>query len=217
MASAIIHLAIAKELEKEFNIKNRKDYYLGSIAPDIAKQIGETKDKSHFIINTDKDIPNLDIYTTKYKKFKKNDFELGYFIHLYTDKLWYEEFMPKIAEGTSIKLLDGTIINAKEEQITNMIYTNINIQIIENHNMDLSLFYEEFQKPKTIIDEIPIDKLDILINKMGIIIENSKQEQTYSFDTYLVEDFINKRYSKKHKRSTRNKILILLFYSLNNL
>lgn len=193
MASAIIHLAIAKELEKEFNIKNRKDYYLGSIAPDIAKQIGETKDKSHFIINTDKDIPNLDIYTTKYKKFKKNDFELGYFIHLYTDKLWYEEFMPKIAEGTSIKLLDGTIINAKEEQITNMIYsdyTNINIQIIENHNMDLSLFYEEFQKPKTIIDEIPIDKLDILINKMGIIIENSKQEQTYSFDTYLVEDFI---------------------------
>ena len=56
--------------------------------------------------------------------------------------------MPKIAEGTSIKLLDGTIINAKEEQITNMIYsdyTNINIQIIENHNMDLSLFYEEFQ------------------------------------------------------------------------
>ena len=141
----------------------------------------------------DKDIPNLDIYTTKYKKFKKNDFELGYFIHLYTDKLWYEKFMPKIAEGTSIKLLDGTIINAKEEQITNMIYsdyTNINIQIIENHNMDLSLFYEEFQKPKTIIDEIPIDKLDILINKMGIIIENSKQEQTYSFDTYLVEDFI---------------------------
>ena len=101
--------------------------------------------------------------------------------------------VPKIAEGTSIKLLDGTIINAKEEQITNMIYsdyTNINIQIIENHNMDLSLFYEEFQKPKTIIDEIPIDKLDILINKMGIIIENSKQEQTYSFDTYLVEDFI---------------------------
>ena len=28
MASAIIHLAIAKELEKEFNIKNKKDYYL---------------------------------------------------------------------------------------------------------------------------------------------------------------------------------------------
>ena len=187
------------ELEKEFNIKNRKDYYLGSIAPDIAKQIGETKDKSHFIINTDNDIPNLDIYTTKYRKFKKNDFELGYFIHLYTDKLWYEEFMPKIAEGTSIKLLDGTIINAKEEQITNMIYsdyTNVNIQIIENHNMDLSLFYEEFKRPKTIITEIPIDKLDILINKMGIIIENSKQERGYTFDIYPVEDFIKEATEK---------------------
>ena len=38
MASAVIHLAVAKELEKHLKIKDRKDYYLGSIAPDIAKQ-----------------------------------------------------------------------------------------------------------------------------------------------------------------------------------
>ena len=50
MASAVIHLAVAKELEKSLNIKYKKDYYLGAIAPDLAKQIGETKDKSHFII-----------------------------------------------------------------------------------------------------------------------------------------------------------------------
>ena len=80
------------------------------------------------------------------------------------------------------------------DQITHMIYsdyTNINIDLIENHNLDLSLFYEEFKKPKTKIDEIPIDKLNILINKMGIIIENSKRERTYTFDTYIVEKFIN--------------------------
>ena len=29
MASAVIHLAVAKELEKYLNIKNKKDYYLG--------------------------------------------------------------------------------------------------------------------------------------------------------------------------------------------
>ena len=43
MASSVIHLAVAKELEKHFNIKNKYDYYLGSIAPDLSKQIGRTK------------------------------------------------------------------------------------------------------------------------------------------------------------------------------
>lgn len=194
MASAVIHLAVAKELEKNLNIKYKKDYYLGAIAPDLAKQIGETKDKSHFIINSLQDIPNINLFVNKYKKFKKNDFELGYFIHLYTDKLWYEDFIPNIESNNSIKLLDGTIMQTTPDQITHMIYsdyTNINIDLIENHNLDLSLFYEEFKKPKTKIDEIPIDKLNILINKMGIIIENSKRERTYTFDTYIVEKFIN--------------------------
>ena len=194
MASAVIHLAVAKELEKDLNIKYKKDYYLGAIAPDLAKQIGETKDKSHFIINSPQDIPNINLFVNKYKKFKKNDFELGYFIHLYTDKLWYEDFIPNIESNNSIKLLDGTIMQTTTEQRTHMIYsdyTNINIDLIENHNLDLSLFYEEFKKPKTKIDEIPIDKLNILINKMGIIIENSKRERTYTFDTYIVEKFIN--------------------------
>jgi len=194
MASAVIHLAVAKELEKNLNIKYKKDYYLGAIAPDLAKQIGETKDKSHFIINSPQDIPNINLFVNKYKKFKKNDFELGYFIHLYTDKLWYEDFIPNIESNNSIKLLDGTIMQTTPDQITHMIYsdyTNINIDLIENHNLDLSLFYEEFKKPKTKIDEIPIDKLNILINKMGIIIENSKRERAYTFDTYIVEKFIN--------------------------
>ena len=35
MASTIIHLAVAKELEKRRHaVKNTYDYYLGSIAPD---------------------------------------------------------------------------------------------------------------------------------------------------------------------------------------
>lgn len=195
MASAIIHLAVAKELVNDYKIKDTKQYYLGSIAPDLAKQIGQSKDKSHFIINTKQDVPNIDIYTSKYRKFKRNSFELGYFIHLYTDKLWYEDFIPNIECNNSIKLLDGTIMEVTPEVAIKMIYSdyfNLNIKLIEDYNLDLSLFYEDFKKPRTIIDEIPVDKLDILINKMGIIIENSKQDKTYTFDIYLVEDFISK-------------------------
>ena len=89
--------------------------------------------------------------------------------------------------------MDGTIINVDEEEMKAIIYsdyTNINIKIIEKYNLDLSLFYNEFKLPKTTLKEIPINELDILINKMGIIIENSKQEKTYTFDEYIVYDFI---------------------------
>lgn len=194
MASAVIHLAVAKELEKYFKIENKKDYYLGSIAPDISKQINEPKEKSHFLYNTKTDIPNIELFTNKYTDFKNNDFNLGYFIHLYTDKIWFDEFLEKLVYSNSIKLLDGTIIRIKEEEIGKLIYkdyTNLNIQLIDEYQIDLSLFYEDFQIPNTNLDEIPIDKLNILIDQMGIIIENSKQEKNYIFDIVLIKAFIN--------------------------
>ena len=68
--------------------------------------------------------------------------------------------------------------------------TNMNIQIIEKYDLDLSLFYEEFQVPNTTLNEIPVDKLDILINKMGILIANSKEEKAYTIEINLVDGFI---------------------------
>lgn len=195
MASSIIHLAVAKKLEKDLKIKNKYDFYLGSIAPDISKQIGRSKYESHFLKNSYKeDVPNMDLFVAKYPNFKENDFDIGYYIHLYTDKLWFEEFMEKITFNNALKLLDGTIINTSQEEIQSIIYsdyTNLNISIIDEYELDLSLFYEDFKKPKTSIKEIPAENLDILINKMGIIIENSKEEKKYSFDIELIKDFIN--------------------------
>ena len=193
MASAIIHLAIAKELENKLEIDDHKDYFLGSIAPDIAKQIGMPKSTSHFAHNSINNIPDINLFVKRYPTFKYNSFNLGYFIHLYTDKIWYEEIMTKISNGESIKLLDGTTINTSKEEISQLIYsdyTNLNIKVIDEYELDLSLFYEEFKIPDTYLNEIPIEKLDILINKMSIIIENSKKEKAYTFDIYLVKNFI---------------------------
>ncbi len=193
MASAVIHLAVAKVLEPYFNIKNKKDYYLGSIAPDIAKQIGRTKKESHFLYNEKSDIPNIKIFTNKYPLFYQNDFDLGYYIHLFTDKLWFNKFLNTLVQNNSVRLIDGIIINILPEQLSKLIYsdyTNLNIKIIEEYNMDLSLFYEEFKKPNSTINEIPLEKLDILIEKMGIIIENSTSEKNYIFDIFLIKEFI---------------------------
>ena len=194
MASAVIHLAVAKTLEKYLQIENKKDYFLGSIAPDISKQIGRTKQESHFLYNTRDDIPNINLFVEKYPNFKQNSFELGYFIHLYTDKIWFSRFINKIVSGNYIKLLDGTVITSTPKEIQELIYqdyTNLNIQLLDEYKMDLSLFYEDFIPPKTTFKEIPIDKLNILIDKMGIIIENSTEKKPYTFDIYLILEFID--------------------------
>ena len=193
MASAIIHLAIAKKVNEKIKVENKKDYYLGSIAPDISKQIGESREKSHFLINTKKEMPNIELFKKRYPTFMYNSFDLGYFIHLYADKYWRKDFLPKIKKDNFIKLINGSFIKSTEEEINEMIYsdyTNLNIKIIEEFDLDLSLFYEDFIIPKTNIKEIPTNKLDILINKMGLLIENSKSEKTYTLDIKEIKNFI---------------------------
>lgn len=202
MASSIIHLAVAKEISKKEKINNIKDYYIGSIAADISRQIGEPKEESHFLRNSRNNTPNIELFIMKYPDFKHNDFELGYFTHLYTDKLWDEEFINNIHEK-SIKLLDGTSLELTKEEMKDMIYsdyTDINKRLIEDYDLDLSMFYEEYVEPKTDINEIPTDKLDILINKMGLLIENTKEEKPYVFDIKIIEDFISHVVEKIEER-----------------
>ena len=139
MASAMIHLAVAKTLEKYLDIKNPRDYYLGSIAPDISKQLGDNKQRSHFLFNTRDDIPNLDLFREKYPNFKDNSFDLGYYIHLYTDRLWFAHFLPLITSGNYIKLLDGTVIFSAPQEMQGLLYqdyTNLNVQLIDEYNLE---------------------------------------------------------------------------------
>ena len=85
-------------------------------------------------------------------------------------------------------------MNSTDKEFINLLYsdyTNLNIEVIDEYEMDLSLFYEDIQIPDTNIKEIPIEKLDILINKMGIIIENSKGKKAYTFDIYDIKNFID--------------------------
>lgn len=193
MASAIIHIAIAKEINKDLHM-NEKELFLGTIAPDISKQIGKSKVKSHFLPNKNTDLPNLEEFLNKYKDNLNNPFIMGYYIHLFTDYLWFKYFMSEITNASDyIKLLNGHKINCSGKEITKLIYndyTNLNISLIEEYNLDLSLFYEDINIPNIKFDEVPLDKLQIIVDKMGTIIENSKNGYTYSFNIDNVKQFI---------------------------
>ena len=191
MASAVIHLCVAKEINKY--LKMDENYLLlGSIAPDISKQIGETKEISHFLDHSNEDdIPNIDRFLSKYRSELNNPFEMGYFIHLLTDKYWFRDYVYKFIERyTQDRVKKNVTYTALKDLIYND-YTNLNITLIDNHNLNLDLFYNEIELPKSKIIEIPVDKLNILIEKMGIIIEDSKEEKTFIFDNKDIEEFIS--------------------------
>ena len=59
------------------------------------------------------------------------------------------------------------------------------------YDLDLKILFEDYHIPKTHINEVPLEKLDILINKMGILIDNSKEDKRYSFNIEPIKDFIN--------------------------
>lgn len=192
MASAMIHIAVANEINKTLKRDERK-LFIGSIAPDISKLIGETKAKSHFSDEPSCNIPNLEHFLTKYKKYFNDDFVLGYYIHLYTDYLWFKYFMTEFLDKNIITKLNGEKIDCNGSMIKMYIYndyTNLNVQLIDKYDLNLKIFYEELPSLDNIIEEIPMDKINIVVDKMGNIIANSKEYKDFIFNIDNVETFI---------------------------
>lgn len=202
MASAIIHICVAKKMNEKLK-RNEKMLFLGAIAPDLSKHVGKTKLESHFLTTGVRDVPNIEAFVNKYHDCLNNDFELGYLIHLYTDKLWFQGFIDNFVIGDSIKLFDGTSLNINISEVSHLIYndyTNMNIQLLDEYDLDLSLFYEDLEYPNSKIEEIPIEQLNLLVDKMGIIVANSQEEKTYIFDIHQIKNFIEEASDKIYKR-----------------
>ena len=192
MASSVIHIAVANEINKKLK-RNRSQLLIGSVAPDISKIVGETKLYSHFLDSVDNDVPNIDRFIKKYQSKLNDDFVLGYFIHLYTDYLWFKYFIPEICNNDYITKLDGTIVKCQGNMACMYIYndyTNLNIRLLDEYNLDLKIFYNELPKIDNIIEEIPIDKMNLLLDKIVLIIENTKENKKFLFNIDNIKTFI---------------------------
>ena len=191
MASAIIHLCIAKEVNKYLKM-NEYDLMIGAIAPDISKQIGETKEISHFLDHSNEDdIPNINRFLDKYRNDLHNPFTMGYFIHLLTDKYWFRDYIYQFIERYTRENVKKKVTYTAIRDLIYNDYTNLNTDLIDKYNLSLDIFYEEYREPQTAIREIPVDKLDLLIDKMGLIIEEAKKEKNFIFDMNDIEVYIN--------------------------
>ena len=190
MASAVIHLCVAKEVNKYLKM-DEKDLLIGSIAPDLSKIVGETKEISHFLDHTNEDdIPNIDRFLNKYRKDLNKPFEMGYFIHLLTDKYWFRDYIYQYIERYTRDENKKKLTYSALKDIIYDDYTNINIDLIDKYELSLDIFSNEIVYPESNITEIPMDSIDLLIEKMGQIIAASTEEKTFLFDTKDIEIFI---------------------------
>ena len=193
MASSVIHICVANEINKTIKRDSRK-LLIGTIAPDISKLLGESKFYSHFLDSPNNNIPNLNKFLDKYGNYLEDDFVLGYYIHLYTDYLWFKCFIPNVIKSNYIKELDGTLVKYTEKSFTNYVYndySNMNIQLINKYNFPMKIFYEEVPFIPSIISEIPMNRLDLRVNKTGILIEEAKNGKKYLFEMEDIFSFIN--------------------------
>ena len=192
MASAVIHMAVASEINKTLKRDNNK-LLIGTIAPDISKFIGMTKVESHFLESENDNVPNLEKFLIKYKDKLNDDFVMGYFIHLFTDYLWFKYFVTEFYHNNMITKLDGTVVECKGNMFSLYIYndyTNLNTRLLDEYDLDLKIFYNELPEFKNIIEEIPMDKINIIVNQMAIIIQNSRKNKEFIFNIENIKTFI---------------------------
>lgn len=192
MASAVIHLCVAGDINKRLKIKNCNDFLLGSIAPDISKVVNTSRDLSHFIDRSKSIYPDINKFLEKYKL--DNDFILGYFVHLYTDYLWFKYFIGNIKYKGLITFLDGTKIEYDKDEFTKYLYndyTNLNVRLLDEYDLDLSLFSNPIMLPNVLMDEIPVYRLPELLDATSVILENSREKKEYLFDIDSIKEFIS--------------------------
>ena len=195
MASSIIHICIAKEVNKEIK-RDPSRLYIGTISPDISKFIGDSKRKSHFVsdLEENNNIPDLNKFLIRYKDNLSDDFVLGYYIHLYADYLWFKYFITEIITKNFVTKLDGTVVNVKGELQTYYIYndyTNMNEQLLDLYDLDCKIFYNELPEFENIIQEIPMDKVDVIVNQVGLILEKTKVKKDLIFNIEHVQKYID--------------------------
>ena len=191
MPSTIIHLCVAKEINEVIH-RDKKDFYIGSIAPDIGKIIGVGKAGTHFS-DIEDTTPMVDRFLKKYKDKLHEDFTLGYFVHLYTDYLWEKYFVTDFVKNDTITLHNGEAISLSDEAYKKFVYndyTDMNIKLIEFYDLDLGFLFNERNGIETSIEEVPKERIKDLFDKSIEILKASKNSKNYVFDIIEVSRFI---------------------------
>ena len=192
MASVLIHLAIGKKVNEKI-CKKEEPFLTGCIAPDLARYVGLSRDKSHFI-NKERKF-ELDRFLEKYNLYMNNDYVLGYYVHLFTDYLWYQYFTSNIVIDNYITRLDGKTYKVISDNMQKLYmyndYSASNIDLIKYYDLDLEFLHKNEYYVNNIIEEVPYDKINVLIDLTVEILKKKNKRTSIVFDFDDIKQFID--------------------------
>ena len=190
-----VHLAVAKKISKELDLKEKDIFILANLFPDYDKV---EKEKTHFLTtmnNRKENLPNLTRFTNIYKDKFTNPVILGYLTHLLTDyyfnKITYNEHYIYNDNG---ELIGTKLKNGKEK------YEKDTKNLTKVKHSDFRLFGEYLQKNKYIT--IPKFNEKIILYEKDLKEVNISEEEIKQLIKYLNKKVI------KHFRIIRKKYVI---------
>lgn len=116
MAGYVIHIIVAEEYIKKHKVENKEEFIKGTIYPDSVKIKGITHYSPYYSSDTN-------LYEFLLDKRLDNSYNLGYFLHLLVDVLFYNKYfiLPQ-EEGISEKVHnDYDILNKRLQEKYNPI------------------------------------------------------------------------------------------------
>lgn len=180
-----IHLEVGKRVANniKFNEKDYEFFMLGNILPDINNRyIVENikKQISHKVTHFDYNNKTHENFFNIYKEKISEPIVLGYYVHLFTDYIWNNDFYTSIV-GTEFEKLDkDTLRELKQSDFRNYNNLYVDNQLIIN-NLD-----ESAEKTK-IINEVNLNK-DDLIDTINYLKGKIFYDTEYSFYS---EEYLN--------------------------
>jgi len=190
MPSFNIHLAVAIKYCEKNNIKNREDFFYGSIAPDLVKD----KSVTHYTGFND----NTNLKKYLYEKVRLNeylkkenvdsDYKIGKFLHLVTDYIFFNELF-------------------EEKYIENITYREFVQDLYYSYNITNKYLEKKYDIHSLNLDKIMNDNIkDALKNKN---VDNTVGKNILPVEK--LEEFIEKisninieKYIEKIKKENKN-------------
>lgn len=163
------------------DLKGQNDFLVGSLLPDTVKE----KRASHFrnpkYSKNMIEYPDINLFLEKYKGLLVDKSCLGYYFHLYVDRKFFKEYMPKLIglyddEGFEVEEMDrvkwvclkrtGQRISRKEFfSEANMYgdYTKMNTYLAERYHLPLTL---DIEIPNPGICEVDYKDLENVLQEL---------------------------------------------------
>ena len=180
---------------KELNISDNRLYFLNN------KDYGNENDNSSIIytkLNNHKFLfmgdAGVEVEKDLIEKYNLQDIDVIKIGHHGSKTSSFKYFIPEVYQKNMITKLDGTLVDCKDKMLSLYIYndyTNLNIKLLDEYNLNLKIFYNELPPLKSIIEEIPMDKLNIIVDQMAVIIEKTKEHKDFVFNIKNVKTFID--------------------------